>query len=472
VVDLLPKWTIVGFAGHRDISNSQAISSQIGALLEELREQHGTIIAVCSLAKGADTLFVEELLKRGIQFSLILPFPRERFQQDFETKDWQRVAPLFASAFHIEEVNGAEAGEAYMETGVHIVDNADLLIAVWDGEPSGGLGGTADVVAYARDLSKPIEWIHARTGEVVCERGESLPVVNPPVEPCNNPRRVVETHFQELDAKASLRAPKVRHLLQRIVLLHLIASASGLAALALDIRGAAGYAIAILEVAVLGAAFALSLTRNKKHAEWMNTRIETEICRSFLATWPIRGHMTRFPQPGIRGFERLTRVLRLLQQMDDDAEPTLESASLEYLKSRIEDQIDYFSRRYEQAQSSFRRLRRWAMTSTVGAALLAASHFGLSLFHVEGPATTATELFSLILPLVSAALFSLILTQEYSRRASRNGEMVLMLQAAAQQLKAIRTWNGLVRLASDTEEQLVHEAVEWQLFRRFASDPH
>jgi len=112
------------------------------------------------------------------------------------------------------------------------------------------------------------------------------------------------------------------------------------------------------------------------------------------------------------------------------------------------------------------------MTSTAAAALLAASHFVLSVVHVEGLGVTLTELLSLVLPLVSAALFSLILTQEYSRRASRYREMVSTLEEAAQRLKAVRTWNGLTRIATDAEEQLLNEAAEWHSFRRFASEPH
>ncbi|MFG2222777.1 hypothetical protein [Streptomyces sp. NPDC048644] len=33
----------------------------------------------------------------------------------------------------------------------------DRLIAVWDGQPARGYGGTADVVAYARSTGVPVE---------------------------------------------------------------------------------------------------------------------------------------------------------------------------------------------------------------------------------------------------------------------------------------------------------------------------
>jgi len=40
-----------------------------------------------------------------------------------------------------------------------MVDEADELYAVWDGKPARGYGGTADVVAYAREHGTPVRVI-------------------------------------------------------------------------------------------------------------------------------------------------------------------------------------------------------------------------------------------------------------------------------------------------------------------------
>jgi hypothetical protein len=47
--------------------------------------------------------------------------------------------------------------EAFYEAGQAVVDGCDLLIAVWDGGSSRGLGGTADVVRYARDRGRRVQ---------------------------------------------------------------------------------------------------------------------------------------------------------------------------------------------------------------------------------------------------------------------------------------------------------------------------
>ena len=49
--------------------------------------------------------------------------------------------------------------ESYMAASKLMIDAADELYAVWDGQPSRGYGGTADVVAYARARGKPVRVI-------------------------------------------------------------------------------------------------------------------------------------------------------------------------------------------------------------------------------------------------------------------------------------------------------------------------
>lgn len=45
---------------------------------------------------------------------------------------------------------------AHMAASRRMLDETDHLIAVWDGKPARGYGGTADVVAAARERGVPI----------------------------------------------------------------------------------------------------------------------------------------------------------------------------------------------------------------------------------------------------------------------------------------------------------------------------
>jgi hypothetical protein len=49
---------------------------------------------------------------------------------------------------------------AYMALGYLVVDSCDLLLAAWNGRPAAALGGTGDVVAYARAVGRPVVHLH------------------------------------------------------------------------------------------------------------------------------------------------------------------------------------------------------------------------------------------------------------------------------------------------------------------------
>ena len=45
--------------------------------------------------------------------------------------------------------------QAHMDASLRMITAADELFAVWDGQPARGYGGTADIVAAARDRNLP-----------------------------------------------------------------------------------------------------------------------------------------------------------------------------------------------------------------------------------------------------------------------------------------------------------------------------
>jgi hypothetical protein len=170
---MLPEWTVVGFSGHRKLADPKVAADAIRKTFDRLAAGHGPLAAVSSAASGSDTLFVEEVAHRNLPFRLILPFPKARFEQDFSPADWQRILPLIERATRVEELAGGKsAEEAYMETGKLTADRADIMIAVWDGKPAVGFGGTGDVVDYVRGLGKPLIIIDPTSGEIAEERLE------------------------------------------------------------------------------------------------------------------------------------------------------------------------------------------------------------------------------------------------------------------------------------------------------------
>ncbi len=311
------------------------------------------------------------------------------------------------------------------------------------------------------------------SGRITEERLERRPPAeSPPAGWNKDPYAAVKEYYRAANETAKNRAPKSRHLVLRIILLQLLASAVGSTALAFEIHGYPDEISMLGELVLLGIAFAMSLQHRQHHQEWMETRIKAEICDSFLALWHIRRPADPFPKISIQGLGGFCRNLQLIRILDKKPPPPLESVRDRYLTGRLEEQRKYFSEHSARARIIHQRLKTVALLSTAMAALLSLLALTLALLKFSESSVAVPKYISLLLPLVSAAIFSLLITQDYSRRAVRYDEMAVMLADAQRRLKQAQTWNGLARIAQETETALLQELVEWHSFRQFAGEPH
>jgi hypothetical protein len=114
-----------------------------------------TVEILSALAEGADRWFVEEaaaLEGAAVELHAVLPMPAAEYMSDFDSPaSRDEFEQRLAQARHRTVMPPAPTRErAYELAGRYIVDNSDALIAVWDGDPRGGQGGTAQIVEYAR----------------------------------------------------------------------------------------------------------------------------------------------------------------------------------------------------------------------------------------------------------------------------------------------------------------------------------
>lgn len=112
-----------------------------------------------SLAEGADRLVARRVLSRpGARLVAVLPLPRLDYLTDFESQQSrQEFLELLGEAETVIEMPAADSRtKAYEQAGRYVVEQSEVLVAVWDGLPARGRGGTAEIVAWARDLGKPV----------------------------------------------------------------------------------------------------------------------------------------------------------------------------------------------------------------------------------------------------------------------------------------------------------------------------
>jgi hypothetical protein len=145
--------TRVGITGHRDLADPtcRLVSAGIATELERFHPLHG----ISSLAEGADQIFAEQVLRAGGTLTAVIPCAD--YGRGFATSAGKAAyRQLRARAEDVIELPFASPSEeAYWAAGQRVVDLADVLLAVWDGSPSGGVGGTADIVAFAASRGAP-----------------------------------------------------------------------------------------------------------------------------------------------------------------------------------------------------------------------------------------------------------------------------------------------------------------------------
>jgi hypothetical protein len=137
---------------------------------------------VSGLADGADRVVARQAMEHlGAKLEAVLPFAPDEFRKDFDTgKSCQEFDDLLAQADQIvcpgrlpadDPAAGPmpERPAGYRRAGEHIVNTCEVLIAVWDGQPPRGEGGTAGVIGYALSLNRLVIWIDARDpGKPAC----------------------------------------------------------------------------------------------------------------------------------------------------------------------------------------------------------------------------------------------------------------------------------------------------------------
>jgi len=146
----------IGITGHQRLKGPSDWVTVKTKIAEILAQSGQPLIGVTSLAIGADQVFADAVLEQGGTLEAVIPF--DGYELTFEEGPFrQAYRRLIGRASAVEVLERKDTDEeAYFEAGKRVVDLSDRLIAVWNGQPAAGLGGTADVVQYACSRNKPI----------------------------------------------------------------------------------------------------------------------------------------------------------------------------------------------------------------------------------------------------------------------------------------------------------------------------
>ncbi len=193
ILDPLRSGCVVRYLGHMPgsrLTQDQAIAlaPKIAGLLQQLDASTG----YGALAAGADIIFAEALIARGADLNVVLPFDVDSFREvsvrQTGGEEWvPRFDRCLAGATSVTIANddwvpGDVSAFRYggtMASGMALLrsqflDAPVVQVAIWDGGPSGGPGGTAEDVATWAKLGL-VQHVITPAGAPIADFDEALP---------------------------------------------------------------------------------------------------------------------------------------------------------------------------------------------------------------------------------------------------------------------------------------------------------
>jgi class 3 adenylate cyclase/tetratricopeptide (TPR) repeat protein len=175
-------FSVAVFVGHMiDAPNRPSprfkpeMADEVKAAIRARVDQFDVRIGYSSAASGSDILFLESVLERGGEIHIVLPFEQESFRKisasNVTHKGWgERFDRVVEQAASVTCANPYEhaGSEAVLEYGnqlllglatlkAKILDTDVIPIAVWNGLPGDGPGGTASCIDIWRGSGHKVE---------------------------------------------------------------------------------------------------------------------------------------------------------------------------------------------------------------------------------------------------------------------------------------------------------------------------
>jgi hypothetical protein len=475
---ILPSTVAIGFTGHRNLPDESKSRASILKFLQDFKSKtNKTVYGVSSAAAGGDLLFAESCIELGLPIRILLPAPKEQFRDDFDAPTWSRAESVMQRAISVEVIGfGQTKEERYYECGAETVQQSEILLALWDGKPSQGLGGTEEIFAYAKDQGRPVVWIHSVTGEIQHFNQEKESPKDPELDFLNGlpdadahteiktPYDLAHAWFLKIDDNASHAAPQLRRL-AAIPILCTAGAAICTAAFSFSNNSGAlvgiGAALGLMTSALPGV-----MKLHSRQITWTRIRTAAEISRSVLALWRTPGPYEVIGPEIIPELAGTLASLNYLKISDGaDRRTSLEDFKKAYRADRVQDQIEYFSRN---AASSNRKSNQYQHTVTfsVVVGLMANAMMLLTTYWLRKyfgrHALTDMAFAGTVFFQIATVAGALLIVNDWHRRRERYRELHDLLVVWDKQIASAGTWAIMLRTATRVERALLAEVIEWR----------
>ena len=119
-------------------------------------------VLICNLAEGADILAAREALKLGYELNPVLPCDPSKYAESFDDaaqcEEMQNMLKSAPRSFILPE-NKRCSSEGYADASTVLLNQADVLIALWDGQYTRYIAGTSAIIRQAKHSNVPVLYI-------------------------------------------------------------------------------------------------------------------------------------------------------------------------------------------------------------------------------------------------------------------------------------------------------------------------
>jgi hypothetical protein len=555
--EAIPYRIRIGVTGHRKLEDpaavralvKRAIDTEIERLFPDESKQKikrvgetGTTAVsfrvLSPLAEGADRVVARAVLAEpDARLDAVLPLAVEDYLEDFATEESREEfkellsrcrKPVFLRTRRIQDDRhdpGDQAElrrNAYVHVGRYVVDHCDVLIAVWDGEPSRGRGGTAEIVQYAREQKRPIIRVWGDSFEML-NHGNGLDAsaidgidqfnrqaitlderasyvksldhdhFEKPENATEIPagvREMVNDRLFPYYAQASIMAKEYRDSFHRAgkYVYVLSAAAVGCAALAVLFPAIAwlGFSAELVLLIVMALTFRQAL---RKHFQqnWIENRFLAERirCGIFMAicgveprpieVLPYMGHSQTVNDWTVRVFDEIWNRLPRLSGCTDCECLILNPYVREVW---IGEQVKFHKDKKEREARARKRLAKAGAIVLPTTILAATLHLLLLLWHPAGTAPEFVHLLhrgfhqglsfiALLFPAIAASLAGMEAHREHLRLEKRSANMGPQLERVNRQMASATDPERFESLLQQVDEIMLRETQDWLMLMRY-----
>ena len=165
----------VGVTGHRPNrlrgADPQLLARQVDSVLQAVASgaragESTQLVLMTSLAEGADRIAAHSALALRFDLAVVLPMPAAQYEADFldeASREEFRKLLKGRRVFTLPAPETEDRTPCYMAASNILLNQCDLLLALWDCQPSQGPGGTTDTLDKARERGVPTVMISVTT---------------------------------------------------------------------------------------------------------------------------------------------------------------------------------------------------------------------------------------------------------------------------------------------------------------------